>query len=273
MNSFLEHIQWFESQLNSFLKNYEKDPFYEHLVYATEGGGKRIRPLLAILVAEAFDTPKEEVLPIALAIELVHSYSLVHDDLPAMDNDDERRGKPSMHKKYGEGIAVLVGDALLNLAYEVLLQSLLHNKNSKHIKGYAAFSRFCGVGGMVGGQYIDITDTAVDKPTYLDMYAKKTSALLQAATVAAAYLSGACKKEINAISKYAYNLGIAFQIKDDLLESEQGLTEQNIISTVGITRAEKLCEDFTRRSIDALKNINNNHNLIKIANILLGRKF
>ncbi|NCA67758.1 MAG: polyprenyl synthetase family protein [Clostridia bacterium] len=273
MNNFSKVLETFENALFKRLKKEEKSGLLECLNYAVEGGGKRIRPLLVALVADAFDCKFETVMPIAIAIELIHSYSLVHDDLPCMDNDDLRRGKPSTHIWFGEGLAVLCGDAMLNLAYEVLLESIPSVNTQGYLKGIEALAKYAGIRGMVGGQFTDITRDKLTKEEYIELYSQKTSALLQGATVAVAYAAGANAAEISALSDFALYLGIAFQIQDDIIEltEKADIIEYNYVSVVGAEVAGADCRAYTDKSINSLKSVKNNQKLIELANILLNR--
>lgn len=272
MNSFDIIIKEFDTSLFVRLNKEKKSGLYDCMRYLFDGGGKRIRPLLAVLTAQTFGGGLSDILPIAIAIELIHTYSLIHDDLPCMDNDDIRRGKPSVHKKYGDGYAVLCGDALLNLAYEVLLEGL-KGRGKGYSKGIVEFAHFAGIRGMVGGQCTDISNIELDKEGYIKMYSQKTSALLQAAAVASAYTLYAKPEEVLAVSNYAYYLGIAFQLKDDLIEldEKQDYMEKNLVSYLGKESAIALCEEFTEKSISSIKNLKHNQNLIKLAHTLLRR--
>lgn len=272
MNSFAKLTKKFEEALFRRLEQEKDTGLFEQMSYALSGGGKRIRPLLAALAAEALGKSFSDVLPIAIAVELIHNYSLIHDDLPAMDNDDLRRGRPTLHKKFGEGIAVLTGDALLNLAYEVLLENL-ESRNSGYAKGIAIIASFAGVRGMVGGQCTDISGKKLDEDEYITLYSKKTSALLQAAAVSAACALSATPDIIAAFSEYAYYLGLAFQIQDDLIEyKERGnVPSRDYVSVVGAAKAREACVIYTEKSVEALKPLENKDNLIKFAHLLLVR--
>lgn len=196
-----------------------EEPVFTALRYSIENGGKRIRPILVYLGAEIAGGKKEEVKELAIAIELIHSYSLVHDDLPSMDNDTLRRNKPTTHVKFGEGMAVLTGDAMLNLAYESVL--LKENLTMNHIKALGYMARCAGIYGMIGGQCIDIRDNEKKNMTFESLtrlYELKTSMLISAGLVSGAIASGADKKLVDALKLYARNVGIAFQIVDDILD-------------------------------------------------------
>jgi geranylgeranyl diphosphate synthase type II len=191
------------------------------MTYALFAPGKRFRPVLTLLAAEAVGGDINQVLPTACAFEFVHAYSLVHDDLPALDNDDFRRGQPTCHKKYGEDIAILAGDALCTEAFTlVAAEQSKYSPSESVIKVLAEMGRAAGVRGMVGGQAVDITATGrnPDQSTLEFMHHHKTGALIKAAAVSGAILGGGTEKQIGAIDEYALQLGLAFQIIDDVLD-------------------------------------------------------
>jgi len=188
--------------------------------YSVLGGGKRIRPFLVAECSKFFDTDEDEIMQIAAAIELLHVYSLVHDDLPSLDNDDLRRGKPSTHKYFSEAIAILVGDALQALSFEILSEPYKKIKKIDQINLINSFAKYVGQYGMVGGQAIDIDinqkDLSFDK--LLEMYKLKTANLISFSCQVGGIVSGAEQKKINALKNFGNNIGIAFQISDDILD-------------------------------------------------------
>ena len=192
----------------------------ESMKYSIFAGGKRLRPILAIMACELFDGSIEEVLPFSCCIELIHTYSLIHDDLPSMDNDDFRRGKPTNHKVFGEGFAVLAGDALLNTAYEIMLEYIYKFNKPEYIKAAYVISKAAGVTGMVGGQYIDLyyenKDITLDELN--QMHDKKTGAMIKASLEIGAIIANAKNDDIKRISLYGQLIGRAFQIADDILD-------------------------------------------------------
>jgi geranylgeranyl diphosphate synthase, type II len=195
---------------------------HEAMRYSLFAGGKRVRPILAIAAAEALGAKTKELLPLAGALELIHTYSLIHDDLPAMDNDDFRRGRPTCHKVYGDAIAILAGDGLLNMAFEVLsdirrTNSVPANRLLFIIKEIATAS---GVFGMVGGQVVDMESEGrdVDFPTLEYIHTHKTGALIRAAVRVGALYARAGKSQFTALTRYGEMVGLAFQIADDILD-------------------------------------------------------
>ncbi|MBQ7486001.1 MAG: polyprenyl synthetase family protein [Clostridia bacterium] len=192
--------------------------------YSLLAGGKRVRPIILLATTEMLGGSIEEALPVAAALEMIHNYSLIHDDLPGMDDDDMRRGRPTNHKVYGVGQAILAGDGLLNLAYETMLKNaLLYPDHAAwHLKAIREIAVRAGVTGMIAGQCIDLISEHMepdfDRLRYIDRH--KTADLLTAPLMAAAALSGASDSQCDALRTFGTNIGIAFQIDDDLLDIE-----------------------------------------------------
>ncbi len=222
--SFAELTRWQIQQIESALDVYTRLPagcpgqLAEALRYSLLGGGKRLRPLLTLMAAEACGCDYQQALPAACGVEMVHTYSLIHDDLPAMDDDDLRRGRPTCHKVYGEAMAILAGDALLTLAFEVI---------AKHTQPPEAAARCCaalaeaaGAAGMVGGQVDDLAaeQTGGDLQTLESIHARKTGALLLVSLRLGALCAAANELQTRALHEYGRRLGLAFQIADDLLD-------------------------------------------------------
>ncbi len=195
----------------------------EAMEYSLFTGGKRLRPLMTIMAYEMFDDYIHNAIPFALAIEMIHTYSLVHDDLPAMDNDDYRRGKLTNHKVYGEALAILTGDSLLNLAFETMLKASMKNPSEKYIKAMCEVARASGYKGMIGGQVIDIISEGkkIPEDELSFMYKGKTAALITASILSGAIVGGANSEVVDSLRKYGEKLGLAYQIQDDLLDLEQ----------------------------------------------------
>lgn len=217
---YQNYLTEFEAYLNAYAQGLKSKPeiLADSMVYSLCSGGKRIRPVLALACADALSVEREEILPFALALEMIHTYSLVHDDLPAMDNDDFRRGKPSNHKKFGEANAILAGDALLNEAYAICF-----NECTKGEK-YAYASRFlnesAGVYGMIAGQSADLyfseANKDVSETDLRYVHEHKTGKLLLAPVVIASILSGS--KSYLPFEQFGKMLGVLFQITDDILD-------------------------------------------------------
>ena len=226
MNKFHEHLSScaleIDKNLESILKkklvfdNILNDSIY----YSSIGGGKRFRGFLTIETAKFFNANTQNALNIASAIELIHSYSLIHDDLPALDNDDLRRSKPSNHIKYDEATSILAGDAIQSLAFEVLSEPMKDISLERQLYLINQFSLKIGANGMVGGQIIDISSKKKDLTVkeIKQMHKLKTASLISFSCKAGAIIGGASEEEIEAFELYGENLGIAFQIIDDVLD-------------------------------------------------------
>lgn len=243
----------------------------EAMAYAT-GGGKRIRAFLYLECKKMFSRNLcENDYKFALALEFIHAYSLVHDDLPAMDNDDFRRGQPSTHKKYGEDIGILTGDALLNEAAIMLFQ--LAKDNDSYIKAGLYILQRASRFGMIGGQVLDLRRGAsYDLDYLLDVYKKKTSDLFKAACVSAGLASRVSKEYLEKIEIFAENLGLAFQIQDDLLE-ETYEDELNILNVMSKDEAIVLLDKVNKRAKDSIKDFQNNEVLSYLIDYLSSRSY
>ena len=201
----------------------------EAMRYAALGEGKRLRPLLVVESAAVFDVPRERALRVGAALECVHCYSLVHDDLPAMDNDDLRRGKPATHRAFDEATAILAGDALLSLAFEILSDPATHSDANVRIALTAQLAKASGMAGMIGGQMLDISGGDIVETQKL-----KTGALFRFACEAGAILAGA---DAAPLRQYADNIGLAYQIADDLLDSKTTPAEEAKVRLNQLTAA------------------------------------
>lgn len=284
-------ISYIEDALYKYMekKDSPQKLIYDAASYSIKAGGKRLRP---ILVTECYKMcggeEKERVLPFACAIEMIHTYSLIHDDLPAMDNDDLRRGKPTNHKVFGEAAAILAGDALLNLAFETALnaENIMPDKKIEALKVLANAS---GWDGMIGGQAVDLESEGknISFETLKYIHKLKTGALISAACEMGAVLAGANESERKAVKKYAENLGIAFQVLDDILDvtadekalgKPVGSDEKNkkctYVTIFGTERAKEYAKEYTYNAIEALDMFGDRAEfLIKLTEYLLERSF
>lgn len=198
----------------------------EAMNYSILAGGKRLRPMLMLETYRLFGGESKVIEPFAAAIEMIHTYSLVHDDLPAMDNDEYRRGKKTTHAVYGEAMGILAGDALLNYAYETAAEAFLMEPENVQIgKAFFVFAKKAGVYGMVGGQTVDIESegSQISKEKLEFIYRLKTSALLEASMLTGAILAGASEEDQQLIERAAAEIGFAFQIRDDILDITSSL--------------------------------------------------
>jgi geranylgeranyl diphosphate synthase type II len=214
-----------EEALEQYLPGEDNVPadIYKAVRYSVFNGGKRIRPILCLAAAEAVGGDLGPAIPVACALELIHSYSLIHDDLPAMDNDDFRRGKSTCHKVFGENIAILAGDALLTEAF-VLLSHVEKVRLSaeRRLAVIQEIAQAAGICGMVGGQALDVLSgkSVSDENTLYEIHRRKTGALIVAAVKSGAIIFNARKDKIQALAEYGINVGLAFQIADDILNVE-----------------------------------------------------
>ena len=272
---FKVQLKKYQEQVNNELEKYsgKKDVpekiLNNSMEYSLMAGGKRLRPILVIATYEIFGKNINKCIPYAVAIEMVHNFSLIHDDLPGIDNDDFRHGKPTNHKKFNEATAILAGDGLLNQAYIVISEDLIKPESEELKNKLKVFNEFStAVDRMIAGEYIDteyegkqITDE------YLEyIHKNKTGALLKLCVRMGAILANANEKDLEKLTKYAEKIGLAFQIKDDIL-SEEGneeilgkpvgndkeLEKCTYVSKYGLQGAKKILEEITKEAIEELK--------------------
>ncbi len=272
---FKVQLKKYQEQVNNELEKYSgKKDVPEKILntsmeYSLMAGGKRLRPILVIATYEIFGKNINKCIPYAVAIEMVHNFSLIHDDLPGIDNDDFRHGKPTNHKKFNEATAILAGDGLLNQAYIVISEDLIKSESEELKNKLKVFNEFStAVDRMIAGEYIDteyegkqITDE------YLEyIHKNKTGALLKLCVRMGAILANANEKDLEKLTKYAEKIGLAFQIKDDIL-SEEGneeilgkpvgndkeLEKCTYVSKYGLQGAKKILEEITKEAIEELK--------------------
>ncbi|MBW4453091.1 MAG: polyprenyl synthetase family protein [Nostoc indistinguendum CM1-VF10] len=211
------------------------EKIYEAMRYSLLAGGKRVRPILCLATCEMMGGTIEMAMPTACAVEMIHTMSLIHDDLPAMDNDDYRRGKLTNHKIYGEDVAILAGDGLLALAFEfVALQTPQNVKRELVLQVVVRLGRALGAGGLVGGQVVDLesegkSDISLETLNFIHKH--KTAALLEACVVCGGIIAGASPEDVQRLSRYAQNIGLAFQIIDDILDITA--TQEQLGKTAG----------------------------------------
>lgn len=259
-----------EENLTTFIQHITQTPqknVLESMLYSLEAGGKRIRPVLLLETLKMLGGDYTLGIPFACALEYIHTYSLIHDDLPAMDDDDLRRGKPTNHKVFGEAVAILAGDGLLNSAFEIMSDEILKNNSQGAIKAMNVISKCSGINGMIAGQIVDIESEgktiSYEELRYL--HSKKTGALIRASVMAGAYLAGADQNKINAVDIYSQNIGLAFQIADDILDvvgdskdlgkntgSDQENEKSTYVSLFGIEKANLLAEKCLKDAIESL---------------------
>ncbi|MDU1598642.1 farnesyl diphosphate synthase [Peptostreptococcus anaerobius] len=220
-----ERSIYIEEKIESYLpkeEGYQKTIF-EAMNYSLRAGGKRLRPILLMEAYKICQGQGEDFVPYSVAMEMIHTYSLIHDDLPALDNDDLRRGKPTNHIVFGEAMAILAGDALLNTAYETMLNAAFkHSRPEISLRAAYEISRGAGIYGMIGGQVVDVEseDKKIDKDKLDYIHMNKTAAMIVGSVRAGAILAGIDEDRLESLTKYAENIGLAFQIVDDILDIE-----------------------------------------------------
>ena len=268
----VEHI---ETILQEYLPNEEgwQKSVIEAMNYSVLAGGKRLRPMLMEETYRLFGGQGKEIEPFMAAIEMIHTYSLVHDDLPAMDNDEYRRGRKTTHVVYGEAMAILAGDGLLNYAFETALKSFEMDGNAQSkAQALTVLARKAGMYGRIGGQTADIeAENLGDKVTQehlMFIHAHKTSALIEAAMMIGAILAGADDRQIAEVEKAAYEIGIAFQIQDDILDVTSTLEmlgkpigsdaknhKTTYVSLKGLDEAQKEQRELSEHAVDTIRNM------------------
>ncbi|MEZ3433684.1 MAG: polyprenyl synthetase family protein [Lachnospiraceae bacterium] len=244
----------------------------EAMGYSLLAGGKRLRPMLMQETCRLFGRNSKALKPFMAAIEMIHTYSLVHDDLPAMDNDDYRRGRKTTHVVYGEDMGILAGDALLNYAFETAFKAFVTEPEDSLLIGRAlgVLGKKAGIYGMIGGQVIDVKETghAVSKEVLDTIYELKTAALIEAAMMIGAILGGASEEEVKIVEKIAGNIGTAFQIQDDILDvtgtkealgkplhSDEKNEKTTYVTLLGIQEAKKEVEEKSCEAVRLLKKL------------------
>ncbi len=285
-------------QIEMLLKNYlpAEEGFQktvlEAMNYSLMAGGKRLRPLLMQETYKLFGGDSQVILPFMAAIEMIHTYSLVHDDLPAMDNDEYRRGRKTTHVVYGEAFGILAGDGLLNYAFETALTALdMPQADAARVgRALSVLARKAGVYGMIGGQTADIEAeeqaAPLTKEQLLFIHEKKTAALIQAAMMVGAILAGASEKAVSKIEKCAYNIGIAFQIQDDILDvvgdsvelgkpvgSDEKNHKQTYVTINGLEQSRKEVALLSEEAVTILADVEGeNEFLTKLILMLINRR-
>jgi len=271
-----------DKALDQFLPSENKLPFIIHqaMRYSVFSGGKRVRPILTLITAELLDQEIEKVISAACGIELIHTFSLIHDDLPCIDNDDFRRGKPSNHKVFGEAIALLAGDALLVSGFELIAK----NSEVKGIKKQSIInlikeiSFYIGTANMLGGQVEDINpgNKNIKKEDLYNLYMKKTAALICVSIRAGAILSNANQRQLKALTRYGENIGLAFQIVDDMLDimqDERVMKKPTFPNQYGIKESKNEADRLIKEAKDSLKIFNNKAETLKnLADYILLRE-
>lgn len=291
-NSLKKYVDYFEDNLPKFLP--EAKPYQEVLsdsvTYCITDGGKRIRPVLVLEFCRICCGEYEKAMPFAAAIEMIHSYSLAHDDLPCMDDDDMRRGKPSCHKKFGEANALLAGDALLTLAFDTIANKTDFNAVSplQTIRAAGVLAEKAGVYGMIGGQVIDLQSEGkkADVEILKLMDSKKTSALISAACQMGCIVGGADDHKVKLAGDFAEKIGLAFQIVDDILDvkgdakllgkpvgSDSENDKSTYVSLLGLDESQQIVDKLTNEAIEILNEFDGSDFLKELTLFLAKRDY
>lgn len=291
MTDFRRQLSQYQSFIETYLKDtldgrrgQPQDEIYDAMGYSLMAGGKRLRPVLTLAFAEMCGGEPETAAPFAAAVEMIHTYSLIHDDLPCMDNDDYRRGKLTNHKVYGEAMAVLAGDGLLTDAFAVL--SAAKAPAETVVRAVAVLAENAGTFGMVGGQVLDMDSErrACTEQEVLDIQSRKTGALLNAACALGVLAGGGTEAQLQAACSFAGLLGLAFQIRDDILDvvgdaktlgkaTHVDEDKNTFVRLYGLERCEEMVRDYTERAVGFLEAFLDRDFLTWLARELTDRKF
>ena len=282
-----EYRDFVETYLSGIYKKYEdhpQKPLFEAVEYSLLAGGKRLRPIFALDFCRMCGGAWENAAPFAAAIEMIHTYSLIHDDLPCMDNDDFRRGRPTNHKVFGEGMAVLAGDALLTDAFMIAASAKLPNSGDMG-RAIGLMAEGAGSLGMVGGQVLDIMSEQreLTEREVLDIQSRKTGCLIHIACCLGVIAGGGSEAQLKAAADFAANLGLAFQIRDDMLDvigtqEEMGKgvgtdeTKNTFVRLYGLETCEELVQKYTNAAIEALDAFENTEFMVALAKSLTDRR-
>lgn len=274
---FKAQLQQKTEYVNKMLKEFcpavegYQSEIFEAMNYSIEAGGKRLRPIFMMEAAGLFNGFDDSLKPFMAAMEMIHTYSLVHDDLPAMDNDDYRRGKLTTHKKFGHAMGILAGDSLLNYAFETCADAVVMAADKEAAaRALQVLAKKAGTYGMIGGQVVDVnlSGKASTKEQLDFIYEKKTSALIEASFMIGAIMAGASDEEVKKIERAAYAIGMAFQIQDDILDvtstaevlgkpvfSDEKNDKTTYVTLFGIDGATEYVKKYTEEAMDILKTI------------------
>ncbi len=260
---------------------------FEAMRYSVFAGGKRLRPIMVTEACKAFGGDVEKAMPFACAIEMIHTYSLIHDDLPALDNDDYRRGRLTSHKMFGESMAILAGDALLHQAFETMAKACVEFNDIKYTRAMLAIAQGAGTNGMVSGQVVDVISEGkeIDKDTLDYIHRNKTAAMIIGALKAGALMGGADDESIKMIERVGELVGVVFQIQDDILDvtssfeklgkpinSDEKNHKVTYATMFGIEEASKIVDDMSKEAVEVLKSMNADTDfLVKLTEFLINR--
>ncbi len=281
---YREYIERYMGNFYAQSKSEPQKPLFEAMEYSLLAGGKRLRPIFAMEFCRMCGADWKKAAPFAAAVEMIHTYSLIHDDLPAMDNDDFRRGRPTNHKVYGETMAILAGDALLTDAFTVA--SMAEVKDLQSLRdAIGVLSECAGSLGMVGGQVLDIMSEQreLNEQEVLDIQSRKTGCLIRAACALGAIAGGASDEQFDAACQFAAALGLAFQIRDDMLDvigtqEEMGKgvgtdeTKNTFVRLYGLEKCEELVQKYTNYALEALNVFSDTEYITALAKSLTDRR-
>ena len=279
-----------DSYLEQYLPKQTEYPseIFEAMRYSIFAGGKRLRPIMLLSACETLGGESNKAIPFACAIEMIHTYSLIHDDLPAMDNDDYRRGMLTSHKKFGEAVAILAGDGLLHHALEVMADACVKDCCIETTKAMQAIAHGAGVYGMLSGQVVDVLSEGkqIDEKTMYFIHKNKTAAMLQGALKAGALLAGATQQQVDNMEKAGEKIGVAFQIADDILDITSTLEElgkpvhsdeknekNTYVTMYGIEKSKEMVKTLSQEAMIILKTFGEKANfLIELTRYLIERR-
>lgn len=286
-----EKIAFVDSCLESYIPSEKEYPsiIFQAMRYSVFAGGKRLRPIFLLSACEAFGGEKEKAVPFACAIEMIHTYSLIHDDLPALDNDDYRRGVLTSHKKFGEDIAILAGDALLHHAFECMADACCEKNINNGIKAMQTIAHGAGVYGMVAGQVVDVISEGktIEKHTLDFIHKNKTAAMISGALKAGALLGGASEQQAEQMKSAGEKIGIAFQIQDDILDvvstleelgkpihSDEKNKKMTYVTMCGLEESKNIVKQLSEEAMKQLETVcNKDKFLLELTQYLIKRSY
>ena len=283
--AFKENLNTKSAYIEDLLKEYMpkeegyQKTIFEAMNYSLSAGGKRLRPILTLEATKIVGGDEKEAVPFAMAIEMIHTYSLIHDDLPALDNDDYRRGRQTSHVVFGEAMAILAGDALLNYAYETACKAFDLDEDARKVsEALRILARKPGVYGMLGGQVVDVemTGRTLTREQLEYVYANKTGALIEASMMIGAVLAGADSEQVEAVEKIASDIGMAFQVQDDILDvcgdsmvlgkptlSDEENGKITYVTIHGIEKSRQYVRDLSERAVRELEEMDGDSEFLR----------
>lgn len=290
--SLKDKVSYIEELLAKYMpkENGYQKTILEAMNYSLNAGGKRLRPILTLEACKIVGGNEEDAIPFAVAIEMIHTYSLIHDDLPALDNDDLRRGRPTNHKVYGDAMAILAGDGLLNYAFEIMLKESIGKENpDKYLRAINEIAKASGVYGMIGGQVVDIEseDKKIDMEKLDFIHLNKTAAIIVGCMRAGAIIGDATEEELENITNYAKNIGLSFQIVDDILDivgdeaklgkkvgSDIDNNKSTYPSLIGLEESKKIAKNLIDEAKIKISEIDGNDEFLNgLAEYIISREY